>query len=113
MSALDDAISKLIKNVVLKAVIAALISAVPFLGIPGINLITTWLVMKIGGLVIETLQKFIDFKIIDWKTDAENAAYQNAVAALKAAQATGDANATEKAKADFKSTLSKLIHFDT
>lgn len=113
MASVDDIISGIFKTVILKAVIAAIVAAVPFLGTFGINIIVAWVVEKVGTLIITALAQFIDFTIIDWKTDAENSLYKKAVSDLKAAQASGEPQALEKARNDFHSTLSNLVRIPT
>lgn len=109
---IDEIINDVIKTIGLATAFTALTNAVPFLGWPIINIFVGWFINKVGNAIIAALQKFVDFKIIDWETISENKAYQSAVVDLKVAQTSGDQNAINAASISFKKTLANLVHFD-
>lgn len=105
-------INELLKTAGLKEAFALLVAQLPFLGWGPIGWITGLVISWVGGFIFKALEKFVAFKIIDWQTIEENAEYQVAVTQLQAAQTSGDQAALDKARADFKEKLSKLIHYD-
>lgn len=85
---------------------------VPILGAPPLSWIFDWLVDWITGMLYVQLERFVSFAIIDFQTQSEKNSYMDAVQALSAAHKSGDLNAIEKAKEDFKTKLGNLIHYD-
>ncbi len=107
-----DIINDILKGVSLEGAYAALVAAFPFLGWPVIGWILHWVISKVGGAIFAVLEKLTSFTVINWQTDAQQAAYDNAVAALKQAHASGDPNALQIARTSFKNTLRDLVHLD-
>lgn len=107
-----DIINDIIKGASLTEAYALLVGAIPFLGWPIIGIFTTWIIGWIGAKIFAAIEKFASFTVIDMETISENTNYQNAVAALKAAQVSNDPQAVATALKNAKETLGKLIHMD-
>ncbi len=105
-----------IENIVFGAAVAAasaiLKLEVPFLALPGISGILDLALGYFSGLLQKQLATIVAFTIIDFQTDSENQAYQNAVNALVAAHTSGDPNAIAQARTNFSTTLGALVHWD-
>jgi hypothetical protein len=108
----DQIIHFAIYEVAINAAETAIITQVPFLGLPIIKPITHALLNYIGGFFYEALARFTVVTIIDIQTAAERAAYIRAEGALRAAQLSGDKNVIDNATIEFKKALGSLIHFD-
>lgn len=99
-------------DIAVSAAKAASIAAFPPLGWPIISQVYGIILNKLGGLISTELQDYAAFAVIDIQTDIEKHAYDSAVSDLKQAQSSGDQNAIDAAKKNFKDTLAKLIHSD-
>ncbi len=94
-----------------KAVIAAAVTALPILGLPGINFFFTWGVNWVVGQITPYLEIWLADTIFDIQVNAENKAYAKARDELKAVLATHVRNPKElqNASDDFDKRLSDLI----
>lgn len=101
-----------IMDVAVNAAYASAVSSQPWLGFPIISTIFRWALKKAFGFVDQFIEQTTAFAIIDGQTNAEAANYLASVAALKQAAAVGDQSAIDKATADFKANLARLIHYD-
>lgn len=110
---MPEDILQAIEELALTEAYALLIAAVPFLGWPVIGVVTAFVLRWLGNLVFKAIQKFVAFKAIEWKTEAQNVAYQETVTSLKTAQASGDKDAISVAKTNFKKKLCELVHLDS
>jgi hypothetical protein len=108
----DQLAQDLVYNAAVKAVTVEATAAAPWLGLPVVSTIFQYVLNWIAGKIYTVLSEWVEFKVIQLKTDAEKQAYDAAVAQLQAAQTSGDPNALEQAKTDFSDAFSKLIHFD-
>lgn len=108
----DALIHVAIMDVAVDAAIKASFLAVPWLALPGISGLFKWAVSTAFGYLSQFLEQAAAFSLIDQQTNAEAAAYQKSVEALKAAQASGDPHALQASHDDLKATLARLIHFD-
>lgn len=108
----DSIIKFIIFDVVVNAAVAAAQAEVPFLALPIVRNLFSFLVGKVAGLIYTELETNVSFAIIDHQTQAEAAEYEKSKAALYAAHLKGEQDAIEKAKADFRASLGKLIHYD-
>jgi hypothetical protein len=108
-----DAILKiLIYDVGVAATIAALKAQFPFLNLPIISAVFDKIVTAVANSLYTQLDKFVVIKVIDFQTQAQKDAYDSAVKELTAAHNSGDEDATNKAKEDFKKKLHDLIKFN-
>jgi len=107
---------------VCNAAIAKAVAALPFLGIPGVYSIFSFVVTKVGGLIYEELSLRITFQLIDSHVGAEKDEFDNAKAELERVltleqhiQDPSPENSAEiqrqidEAKAKFKEKLASLI----
>lgn len=108
----DSVIDALIMNVAVTAAITAVTVQFPFLKIPIINQIFTFAMNRAFGFVAKYLKLAGDATIIDSQVGTEANACQDAKLQLKTALTTGDSNAIEKSKQDFKAAYAKLVHLD-
>lgn len=108
----DALINGLLEGIGTKEAYALLVAEIPFLGWGPIGWVVGLLVGWVGSYVFKALAKLVVFKVIDWETIAQNAAYQAAVTQLKNAQVANDPAAIATASQDFKDTLQKLIQFN-
>lgn len=94
-----------------KAVIAAAMTALPLLGVPGINFLFTWGVNWVVGKLMPHLEVFFVDKIIDIQIAAKKEAYEHARDELKIIlrKAVRDPKEVEGASKDFDRTIDKLI----
>jgi len=111
-NAINDAIQIAIFDVALNALKAYAIANLPWLGWPVINQIFNLVTNLIGKYVYTYLSQIATFTVIDMQTDAERAAYSQALVNLQAAYTTGDQNAIGQATSQVKTALASLIHFD-
>lgn len=117
MSASTDIADKIIHaavyDVAVQSARAAAIAEAPWIASPVISQIFDLLLGKFADWVFAALDKAVTFAIIDLETEAQRAAYDDAVAAFKLAiqPPTGapDADAIAKAEAEFKRRLADLI----
>ena len=107
-----DDIQSILYDVVLVGVEAAAKAEVPFLALPVISQVFDFFVGQIGSLIYKQLELYVAFEIIDLQVAHEASNYKNAVDDLHKAHESGDTDAINKARANFKSTLGNLIHYD-
>jgi hypothetical protein len=108
----DQIIQAAIFDVALNALQTYLYAQLPWLGFPIIKQVFGAFLNWVAGYIYTYLTQVANFTVIDLQTDQEKASYDAAVTQLKSAQSSGDPNALQKAKDQFKSTLGNLIHFD-
>lgn len=108
----EKVIQALLYDLGVKMVMTYLIAQVPFLGYPLIRQIVTWVVTYVAGILYKYLDQFVVFSIIDFQTQSQAQDYLASVNKLQSAITSGDANAIEKAKSDFKTKLNTLVKFD-
>ncbi len=96
-----------------KAVIASAVTALPLLGVPGINFLFSWGVHWVVDKIYPLLEVWFIDRAIDIQIQAELGAYEKARIELKAVLDThvSDPKELEKASADFDDRLGKLIRF--
>ncbi len=93
------------------AVIAAAVTALPILGIPGINQVFKWGVNWVVGKLTPFLENFLTDKIIDIQVNAEKNAFAKARDELQAVLKTHvrDPKELQNASDEFDSRLANLI----
>lgn len=99
------------KGIVLVAESLA-IAAAPWLNTPGIKQIWQAAFEWIADKFTKAAELGATFTIIDLQIGAEQTALTRALAALVAAQKSGDKDAIRKAIQDYADAHSALIHFD-
>lgn len=110
-----ETINGVLKTVVgtgVDAARAAAVAEVPILGAPIISTLFGALLGWLSGYLYKALANYSTFLVIDMQTGNELDHFNQAAAALKAAQSGGDSNAIDQARLDFKNKLASLIHFD-
>ncbi len=105
---IEDILKKLVLETVMTLVKDRLVAAIPFLGMPIVSWIVSFLLSKFGGLIVDELGRVISFAQIDAQANAQNEAYKQEVQNLKAAVEAQDDAQIEKAKAAFKARLREL-----
>ena len=92
----------------------AIVSSVSFLADPIIGPLAEWIFFNGASCLYGVLVNWVNFQVIKFTTETELTAYNNAVAALEAAQGTanGDPDALQQAQSDFNNNLFNLIHID-
>jgi len=105
------ALKKLVFEVIVNLALKQLFLALPFLAIPGLSQIVTFLLSKVAWLIYDQLEQSAEFVLIDFKTNKEKEQYQKAVDELKKALEGQNAEQTDQAKAEFKKRLHDLIKF--
>lgn len=110
---MENVIKDIFFSVVLKAALAEITAAIPWLAWPVIGPIFGIIFAWIGGKIFDVLETSAAFTLIDFKTEAQKTAYENAANELKAtlAKPPEEQNPDEiaKAKQAFKDKLSALI----
>lgn len=116
MNTLTDAIKTGLRagvDLAVKAVIAAAVTALPLLGVPGINHIFRWVVGWVAGKLLPHLEVWFVDRAIDIQVNAEKRAYEKAREELKAVlkQHVRDPKELQNASDDFDKRLADLIRF--
>lgn len=102
----DEVMSSLF-NVAVQAAIKAAQAEVPFLALPVIGTIFSFIVSRIADMLYVQIERDAAFLIIDTQVMHENKAYQDALGSLRIAQSPGD---KAKALTDVETALQSLIH---
>ena len=99
----------------MKAVLARLVAAIPFLGMPIIGPIVGMLLGKVFNLIGDELILMIKFKQIDIRVGKEDAAYTEAKKKLEEelAKPRKDEAQIEAAKLELKKNFQRLIDFNS
>lgn len=85
-----------------------LFSDFPILAFPGIKQLVELAIDFISHYIVKGLSQVMTFTIIDVQVGAEETVYSKALAALKAAQASGDPNAIANALSVFQKAAESL-----
>lgn len=109
MPTIEEVIHNLLFDVVLKAVMARLVQAIPFLGFPIINPLVGFLLGKLVGIFYEELSRFVSFKLIDFKTEKQKNEYNESVEVLKKAVESQDEESIKRAKEEMRAKLRDLV----
>lgn len=109
---MSDIIKSLVWDVVLGAAIDALFVAVPFLNLPVLRQLIRYMLTTFGDYVYKQLDRYVAFTVIDFQTEHQRAEYEKAVAALSTANSGGTPEELERAKEEFKKSLSALIRLN-
>jgi hypothetical protein len=112
ISQFDAVLQALLYDVGVKAAVIECTALMPWLGLPIISGLFTFLVSKVAGMIYTQLETFVAFRMIDFQTSAETQAYDDAKTQLLSAINSGDPNAITQAKTNFSTAAFKLIHFD-
>jgi len=91
---------------------AYLKAAVPWLYLPVVSIITNWIVSYIASAVYTQTTNLVAMAVIDIQTKLETSAVGSAVTQLKAAQASGDANALANATNAYNQAAANLVMWD-
>lgn len=116
MDSLNGIVRSLIFDVVVKNVIKKIIAAVPFLALPGIGCLVSFVVNKIAGAMFDELSLMIEFKMIDKQVGEQKDAYDKAVNDLKVIldkpkEEQKDADLS-LAKEELRKRLKDLVNFN-
>lgn len=114
MSTPLDGLKALLKNafdVAVNAVIASAVTALPILGVPGINFVFKWAVKWVAGKLYPYIDVFLADRVIEIQVEAEKKAYINAREELRTAlkKHIRDPKEIQNASDDFDKRLSDLI----
>lgn len=99
-------------NASVSAAETAIKTAVPWLGWPVIGTLVNWIVGGIANKIYQYFALCVTFAIIDIQTSGEVSDFNKTLAALKSAQASGDANAIAIALKNFQTATESLTHWD-
>lgn len=106
----EAVIKGLIYDVALKAVLARLVVMAPFLGWPVINAVFVFIMTKLAGMLYEEMSLVASFALIDFKTEAERHAYEEAVGGLRQAiQEDKSSEEIQRQKTEAKKRLGEFI----
>jgi hypothetical protein len=116
MSTTTDTVKTALKvglSLATKSVIAAAITALPFLGLPVLNQLFTWGVEWVAAKLLPHLQVFFVDTIIDIEVNAEKKAYARAREELQKVLTEKITNPAEveNASEEFDNRLADLIRF--
>lgn len=119
----ESVIKELITEVVVKAVVKKLVTAVPFFGLPIVNPIVSFFVMKVAKILYDEMSLSLSYTMIDSKVNQQTKDYDMAVLNLKYAidipVTSYDGGEVEKQteiefrKTEFRNKLSSLISFNS
>lgn len=107
---LESAAKKLYQEVVIKAVIKDLVTAIPLIGGTFLNPVITWIVVKVAWKLYDRMKLIGGVYVIKFSKDADRRAYDTAVIELKHAISTGQT--TDEAYNEFKKRVYDLVHID-
>lgn len=112
---IESIVKSIVIDVVMKAVLARIVMAIPFLGMPIIGPIFGFLLGKVFTLVAEELTKMVENKVIDIKVGGQKDKYDEAVNNLKVVVESPDKTPEqiEAAKNEFKKRLQDLISLNS
>jgi len=107
----DRKVRDLIFDVVLAAAVQGISAAIPFLRLPVISSIFSFIVTKVAGVLYEEMSRYVVFSLIDIRVGGERDTYKAAIVELKRVTAAPAASPEEinEAKQEFKRRLSALI----
>lgn len=108
----DRIIQGIIYDLGVNATVLYITTQVPFLKAPFFNAATKWVVTQVADILYKYLEQFVAFQIIDFQTDKQADEYLQAINKLLEAEAKGDAIESEKAIAEIRVTLKRLVRFD-
>lgn len=91
---------------------AAATAEVPFLGWPVISQIFGFFLNKVAGYFYQSMAQFATFQIIDEQTRLQRQAYDDSIAAVKAAVELNDQAKIDESTKAFKEKLANLIHWN-
>lgn len=114
MSQLTDAIKTGLRagvDLAVKAVIASAVTALPLLGVPGINFVFTWVVNWVANQLLPHIETWFVDRAVDIQVNAEKEAYEKAKTELQAVLKKHVRNPKElqNASDDFDKRLADLI----
>lgn len=89
-----------------------LFADLPGLALPGLKQLVQLLLKFLSGYVLKGLSQVVVFDIIDSQVKGEETDFNKALAALKAAQAAGNPDATQAALKNFQAAAQNLGHSD-
>lgn len=118
MSQAGDIINGLIKaaiyDLALKAAIERIVIQVPFLAWPVINPVFVFIMERIAGMLFAEMKTRVDFALIDFETERDRVAYEQAVEELRQIN-LGEKPPTdeeiENAREQIRNRLSDFIPF--
>jgi len=84
----------------------------PPLAMPGLKQLIQFIISFFAEYVIKGVAEVVTFTVIDFQISKEESNFNDALAALKAAQASGDSNALSKAQADFLAASAAMVNYD-
>lgn len=113
MDRVEKTIHDLTFDVGLRAGFTAVYAYVPFLAYPVIKQVFEYCITKFFDIVYKELSLGVLTLVIDFKTEAEQAAYEKATVELKAQLQKAEQNVEElkAAQEEFKKKLADLIRF--
>lgn len=108
-----DFFKTLVWEGLVRAALSALFAAVPFLGLPIINQIVTWLVMQFAEQLYAGGKEWVDFQRIAFRNKELEREFTKAAIALQSALDQGgqDSQAFKDLRDANKKNLSALIRF--
>lgn len=92
--------------------VALIVADVPFLGLPVVKQLLDAVVSYVGGKFSVLFQTASTFAIIDVQTSIEESGVSKTLAAVIAAEKSGDPDAIAKAIAAYQAAQSNLAHSD-
>lgn len=107
-----NTIIKDIENMVVPIVENAVISACPTLGAPVVKQISEAVEQALADKLTKYLETGADFEVIDLQTGAEKDEISSELAAVIAAEKSGDPNAIQQAIAAYQKAQSALVNDD-
>lgn len=115
MPDLGDLFKDLVWDTIIRAALARLFAAIPFLGWGPIGLIVSWLVTKYAGMLYDQLHEAVDFQLIVFRKEKLRDQWATEVLSLKEIAINGagvDSDDFKKQKELAKKTLSEFIAFN-
>lgn len=110
---LEDILKGLLKDVIIKNVLARLVTMLPFLGWPIIGPIVAHFVSKFALIFFDEMSLVVAFKVIDGQIGKEKDEYSAATEQLKSVISVAEtpAEEIERAKERVRHALNGLVKF--
>jgi hypothetical protein len=111
---ISDGILNGVTAVAAQAIWAEVLVAVPWLTLPIIGPIVSWIYFKLVSFLNVNSIKFANWFILGYQVAAQKQVYDTAVSKLQAAlaNAQGDPSGLQQASSDFDNALAGLVHSD-
>ena len=112
MTNFEEEASRIFFEVITKAVIKKIVTAVPFLGLPVIGNLFSLIVFKLAEKFWDEAKLYGSLLKIEFKVERQRVEYEEATEKLKQTLSVDDEEEKKKARDEYREKLRNLIVFD-